>query len=273
MMEEKILTQIMQAARGAGEIMRNAHDAENVRHSKEGHANFVTEYDEKVQEYLIRELSRILPEAAFVGEEEGQETFRESYKKGYTFVIDPIDGTSNFMNQYRPSVTSIGLMKDGEPWAGVIYYPYGDDMYSAWKGKGAFKNGRPIHSTEERLSDNLVAFGTSPYYVPEVSHAAFEMAFHYLSRCIDVRRSGACAYDLCMVACGATGLYCEPCVSLWDYAAGACIVQEAGGLVTDLWGKPLSFTGKSSILAVGAGVLKEDYLPPAELLGAVAAMF
>ncbi|MBR2527341.1 MAG: inositol monophosphatase [Blautia sp.] len=264
-MSDQLLEQIMDAAREAGGIMLSARDGQKSVKSKEGHANFVTEYDEKIQRFLIDRLSAILPEAAFVGEEEGKGNFEEAFRNGFTFIIDPIDGTSNFMKGYRPSVTSIGLLKDDKPYLGVIYNPYYDEMIYAKKGEGAFCNGEKLSTSEDTLADSLVLMGTCPYYEPEVSHAAFELGFYYQQRSIDVRRSGTCAYDLCSVAAGRTGLYFEPRVYVWDYAAGACIVQEAGGRVTDLQGRELNFRGKSSILAVSKGVAGESYLPPDSL--------
>ncbi len=262
----ELLERIREAARGAGEIMKSASD---IRPSeiKSGHANFVTEYDALVQEYLEEKLAGILPEATFVAEEEGQEVFKEQDKTGFTFVIDPIDGTSNFMKGLRPSVTSIALLKDGKPYLGVIYDPYSDSMYYAEKGRGAYLNGSRIMSSEAPLSGSLVSMGTAPYYEKEVSASAFVIGHRYLQRSIDVRRSGSAAYDLCLVASGVTGLFFEPRLCLWDYAAGACIVCEAGGRITDFLGNPLSFTGKSSIVAASQGIVKEGgYLPPEELI-------
>ncbi|MBQ1312242.1 MAG: inositol monophosphatase [Blautia sp.] len=263
---ETLLQQIIPIARKAGEIILSASEIEEHVHSKEGHGNFVTEYDEKVQEYLLGELAKLLPEAHFVGEEEGKEVFLEEYKKGYTFVIDPIDGTSNFMKAYRPSVTSIALLKDGKPFIGVIYNPYSDDLFYAERGKGAFRNGRQMFSSEAPLSESLVTMGTAPYYGSKVSRAAFEIGFYYLEKSIDIRRSGSACWDLCMVAAGVNGIFFEPRLCLWDYAAGACIVMEAGGRVTDFEGKDLSFDGKAPVIAAGRGVIKEDYLPPKELI-------
>ena len=136
--------QIEAAALKAGEIMLSADRIKAATDEKSGHANFVTEYDRKVQEFLFEELARILPEASFVGEEDGAERFREEYRTGFSFVIDPIDGTTNFIKAYRPSVTSIGLLLDGKPFIGVIYNPYQGVLYSAERGKGAFRNGTPI---------------------------------------------------------------------------------------------------------------------------------
>lgn len=261
-----LLSQIKEAARGAGNIMLHAALNQDSVMSKEGHANFVTIYDEKVQEYLIQRLSEILSEAHFVGEEEGQAAFRPEYETGFTFVIDPIDGTSNFMKAYRLSVTSIALLKDGAPYIGVIYNPYTDQLFSAEKNCGAYLNETRLQPVETPLKESLVGMGTSPYYGEEISRSSFEIALWYLLRSIDVRRSGSAAWDLCMVAAGRTGLFFEPRLCLWDYAAGTCIIQETGGTVTDLYGNPLSFRGISSVCAAAKGVAEEPYLPPAEMV-------
>ena len=116
--------QIEAVAREAGKIILSADSLQVTTDEKSGHANFVTEYDKKVQDFLFEKLALVLPEASFVGEEEGAESFREEYRKGYAFVIDPIDGTTNFIKAYRPSVTSIGLLLDGKPFIGVVHNPY-----------------------------------------------------------------------------------------------------------------------------------------------------
>ena len=261
-----LLEEIIAAARQAGGIMMSAREHHEAAQSKVGHANFVTEYDQKVQELLLQRLSAILPEANFVGEENGREIFLPEYQKGYTFVVDPIDGTTNFMKAYRPSCTSIGLFKDGKPYIGVIYIPYTDQMFHAKRGGGAFENGRRIHTSEEPLSDSLVTMGTAPYYGEKVTRSALDIGHWYLMRSIDIRRSGSAAFDICMVASGRTGLFFEPRLGLWDYAAAACILLEAGGRITDLYGEELTYTGMSSVCAASAGIMKEDYLPPRDMI-------
>ena len=264
--EKKWLEEIKRIAREAGDIFQDVTPHREDSLSKEGHANFVTRYDQQVQRFLMQSLTRLMPEAHFVGEENGQEIFEPSYGQGYTFVVDPIDGTSNFLKGYRPSVVSIGVLKDGRPHMGVIYSPYTRELFWAMKGLGAYCNEDPIRQSASPLSESLVSMGTAPYYEEEVSHSAFEVGFHYLRRSIDIRRCGSAAYDLCLVAQGRCGLFFEPRLCLWDYMAGAVIVEEAGGVVTDMKGAPLSYRGKSSVLAATGAVAKEDYLPPAELL-------
>ena len=252
--------EIESAARKAGEIMLSANSIEAATDAKSGHANFVTKYDRKVQEFLFAELARVLPEASFVGEEEGAASFREEYRRGFAFVIDPIDGTTNFIKAYRPSVTSIGLLLDGKPYIGVVYNPYQDVMFSAERGKGAYRNGVRIHSSEEPLARSLFSMGTAPYY-EELTARSFQIAAAYLPRTIDMRRSGTAAWDLCLLAEGITGLYYELKLGLWDFTAGAVIAEEAGCVLTDIDGNELTYDGPSSVLAVSAGVAREDYLP------------
>lgn len=252
---------IGKAARGAGEIMRAAADSRIEIESKEGHANFVTEYDRRIQDYLFSRLSSEIPGAHFLGEENGRSDFKEEDIKGLTFVIDPIDGTSNFMKGNFPSVTSIGLLRDAKPYIGVVYNPFSDQLFSAEAGKGAFENNIAIHSSLSPLSESLVTLGTAPYY-DGLSDVAFRLAADYIKRSVDIRRSGSAEWDLCMVASGRIGMYFEPLIQIWDYCAGALICAEAGGTVTDFGGRPLSFKGPSSIVAASEGVAREgNYLP------------
>ena len=256
----ELLKGVEAAARGAGQLMLSAdHIADSVT-DKAGHANFVTKYDKKVQAYLFESLASLLPQARFIGEEDGADTFTPEDASGFAFCIDPIDGTTNFLTGYRPSVTSIGLLKDGQPYLGVVYNPYQDMMFSALQGKGATLNGAPIHSSNAPLNRSVVSFGTAPYYA-ELQDRTFQLCKHYLGRCIDLRRSGAAAWDLCTVAMGVSGLFFEMKLGLWDYAAAALIAAEAGCVLTDLEGGPLPFNGPSSMLCASAGVAKEDYFP------------
>ena len=142
---------IKQIAREAGDILLTAKRPKIME--KSGHANFVTETDEKVQRFLVDKLKDILPEAEFLGEEDGQDEFSAKMAKGFCFVIDPIDGTSNFIYEYRPSVVSIGLLKDGKPYMAVVYNPYDDMMFSAVTGEGAYMNGERIMSSQAPLSE------------------------------------------------------------------------------------------------------------------------
>jgi myo-inositol-1(or 4)-monophosphatase len=242
---------IEMAVREAGRIMTEAVRPKVME--KSGHANFCTETDEKIQAYLTDKLIKILPEASILGEEDGQDVFTEKMTRGYCFVIDPIDGTSNFIYAYRPSVVSVGLLKDGKPYMGIIYNPYDDMLLSAVAGQGAYLNGERIMSSDAPLKDSLAVFGTAPYYT-ELLDRTFDIARKLLPLCVDIRRSGTAAWDMSCVAMGRCSLYYEMKIQLWDYAAAALIASEAGCIVTDTEGAPLSYKGPSSVLCRARGV-------------------
>jgi len=259
-MNDELLEKIMDAAREAGKIIKGAKAIDNSIKSKEGHANYVTKYDSHVQTFLFDRMKQIVPDANFLGEENGSDNFKEEYREGWCFIIDPIDGTTNFINQYWPSVISIALLKDGAPYLAVIYNPYFDELYCAKAVSGAYCNGRRIFSSEKPLSESLVAFGTCPYS-EDLHKKSFDTAMYYLKCCADVRRSGSAAWDLCCVASGKVALFFEYSLGVWDYAAGLLIVKEAGGNVTDMDGGELKFDKRTSVIAVGKALNGTDYLP------------
>lgn len=253
-----LIEQIEVIAKDAGKIMVTAERPKIME--KSGHANFCTETDEKIQRFLIEKLKEVLPEAEFLGEEDGQDEFTAKMEQGYVFILDPIDGTTNFICSYKPSVVSIGLLKDGKPYIGVVYNPYEDMLICAEAGKGAYVKaagahvgGEKIMSADTPLSDSIALFGTAPYY-PELLDCSFDSAKKLLPLCIDLRRSGSAVWDLCTVAMGHANLYFEYRVQIWDYAAATLIAQEAGCTVTDIDGNPLSFSGPTSILCRARGV-------------------
>ena len=143
-------------------------------------------------------------------------------------IVDPIDGTTNFIKDYHTSCISVGIINDGIKAAGVVYNPYLNEMYYAIKGEGAFLNDKRIHVSDEPLSNGIVLFGTSPYY-EELNEKSFEMAFDYFKKALDIRRSGSAAIDLCSIAAGRAEVYFELRLSPWDYAAASLILTEAGG--------------------------------------------
>ncbi|MBR4888762.1 MAG: inositol monophosphatase [Clostridia bacterium] len=249
---------MLEAIRSAGEIIRNAHKEQNVEDGmtvKPGEANFVTVFDVKVQNDLIGSFSALLPQANFMAEE--KENSWEDLSKGLCFVIDPIDGTTNFIYNYGCSTISVGLYEDGEAVFAAVYNPYLDEMFTACKGEGVFCNGSPIHVSSAPFHRALVAFGTSPYYRETLGDVTFAVAKDIFMHTADVRRSGSAAWDLCCVAAGRIDGYYEAILSPWDYAAGQLLVKEAGGVVTQLDGSPLSPVEKSSVVAGSPAVQAE----------------
>ena len=231
--------------RKAGAIMRSVPDeVRNNPECKEGSANFVTAYDVKVQEFLKEGLSRLFPTAAFFAEEDGESS--RAIGSGYTFIIDPIDGTTNFMCGYNTSAVSVGLLLDGQPIFGGIYDPYRDEYFSAVAGQGATCNGDPIRVSERPVTRGIVAIGSAPYRKDTLLETMISMTAELFRTFADFRRSGSAALDICHVACGRLDAFCEPILSPWDYAAGSVILAEAGGIATNFAGKPLDLSAPSS---------------------------
>lgn len=229
----------------AGEIMLSAVGAKNFK-QKQGDVNYVTEYDEKVQAFLISEIKKVYPNATFIAEEKDNDS--SAFNSELCFIIDPIDGTTNFIRDYKTSSISIGVFSKGVGVFGAILNPYLDELYTAEKGKGAYLNGKKITVSDKDLNQTIFAFGSSPYYKQELGEKTFDTAKKLFFACADIRRSGSAALDFCHLACGRIDLFFECRLSPWDFSAGAIIVKEAGGIITDLHGKELDFRIPQSIL-------------------------
>ncbi len=242
-----MIERITNIAWECGDIMLSAHEEYIKADKKSGFRDLVTEYDKKIQAYAVEKLSEAYPSARFICEEGDAD---DAVSDGLVFIIDPIDGTANFTHHYGHSCVSIGCTQNGSPVAGVVYDPFKDEMFTAEKGRGACLNGRPIHISDSDLAGSLVLFGTAPYNLG-LADATLAKVRSIFGRCQDVRRTGSAALDLCYVAAGKAGLYFELELSLWDYAAGALIAEEAGATVLNMEGKKLDYTclAKSSIIA------------------------
>ena len=246
----KLTEKISEIVKEASRIILNADRSGSYINEKEGHANFVTLYDTKVQSFLKDKLKTLLPDAEFIGEEGESDAFDG---KGYAFIVDPIDGTTNFIRNYGQSVISVGLTLDGERAVGVIYDPYQDKLYTAVKGCGAFCNGRRIQVSNRPLEQGIVFFGTAPYY-EELAEPTFKTAYGLFRKCLDVRCGGSSALALCKIAEGGAEMYFELRLSPWDYAAGSLIIEEAGGRITGLKGEPLEVSHAMGILATNGRI-------------------
>ena len=240
-----MLNQIVSAARQAGRMMLQYRDA--AIHQKEGHFNYVTDTDVKVQQFLQKELLSLLPGSRFFAEEQENDPLTDAP----TFVVDPIDGTLNFMRHRNASAVSIGLLENKRPVMGVIYNPYADEMFTAEAGKGAFLNGRKITVSGAPFDQAMVSFGTSPYDA-ELANRTMKAAAQFLLRAGDLRRSGSAALDLCDVACGRSDIFFELRLRPWDVAAGSLLVTEAGGVFRSLGHDAPYYDGASGMLAANA---------------------
>ena len=241
---------ILDIIKEAGAIMRSAKMSDGLISSKSGTFNFVTEYDSEIQRFLESELISVYPDAVFFAEEDGED--RSTLGDGYTFIIDPIDGTSNFIHGYSDRAVSVGLLYRKKPYFGAVYLPFSDELYYAEAGCGAYRNGEKIRVSKRKLSGSLSAFGTCPYDRDKLGKKVMELAYELFMHSVDLRRCGSAASDLCAVACGRLGCFCELVLSPWDYAAGSLIVTEAGGCVTRLDGSPISYSERSPVLATNA---------------------
>ena len=237
-----MLEQMAAAAREAGRRMLAYHDA--AIHQKEGHFNFVTDADVAVQRYLRETLLSLLPEGRFFAEEQENAPLSDDP----TFVVDPIDGTLNFMRHRGASAVSIGLLKNKRAELGVVYNPYADEMFTAARGGGAFLNGRPLRVSQTALENALVSFGTAPYDA-ELASRTLAIARRFLLSAGDLRRTGSAAIDLCDVACGRSDVFFELRLRPWDVAAGSLLVTEAGGRFVSLGHEEPYFDGPCGVLA------------------------
>ena len=243
--------EIEQLAIKAGDRILKA--AATVR-TKTSRRDLVTSTDLEIQKMLMKRLDIFGSPCSFFCEEDlsvpgiRQITDPEQISKGVCFIIDPIDGTANFVHGLAHSCTSIAMTVGGETRIGVIYDPYHKELFSACKGRGAWLNGHRLPEFHAaRLSDMITVFGTAPYD-ESTNERTFRMAQMLYEMSGDVRRTGSAALDLCWTAAGRFGLYAELSLSAWDFAAGKLIAEETGCVVTDIDGQPLDWAGKHSIL-------------------------
>ena len=247
MLTNEVLEAIELAVRQAGEIIRDAHPGAGQVEKKEGPANFVTEYDTAVQRFLIARFDELLPGAAYYGEEDTEENGRTGDGR-YTFYIDPIDGTTNFMFGYGYSCVSVGLAEEGRLIAGWVYNPYSDELFHAVRGQGAFRNGERLTMDDRTMEEGIVGFGCARYNdsgAERIFAVVKELFLHSLA----IREGGSAALDLCRIAAGANVAYFETVLKPYDYAAASVIIEEAGGEIGQLDGSPIRLDGPCGIIA------------------------
>jgi myo-inositol-1(or 4)-monophosphatase len=215
------------------------------RTEKKGLNDFVSYVDKGSEKMLVEKLGLLLPEAGFLAEE------GTSKKIGsrYCWVIDPLDGTTNFLHGFHPYAISIGLKEYDEVIAGVVYEVSGNESFTAWKGGGAWLNGSRIHVSEAmKLADSLVATGF-PYNDFKLLDAYMKCLTHFCKYTHGIRRLGSAAIDLSYVACGRFEAFYEYGLHEWDIAAGMLLVREAGGRVSDFSGNEKNLNGDEFLAA------------------------
>jgi myo-inositol-1(or 4)-monophosphatase len=239
-----LCSEIENAAREAAEFIRKESRTFNINDTElKGLNNFVTYIDKGSEKMLIEKLSPLIPEAGFIAEEGTSE------KRGlkYNWIIDPLDGTTNFLHGLRPYAISIGLMEDNEIVAGVVHEVGGDETFTAWKNGGAWLNGKRIHvSVTPKLSGSLAATGF-PYNIFDRLTPYMNLLTFLVKNTHGVRRLGSASIDLAYVACGRFDLFFEYDLKIWDIAAGMLIVREAGGRFSDFSGNMTGLSGDETI--------------------------
>lgn len=236
MIRSALMNVMIGAAQKAGRgLRRDFGELENLQVSQKGPSDFVSAADRKAEQTLFDELSRARPGYGFVMEEGG---IVEGSDRSHRWHIDPLDGTVNFLHAIPHFAISIALEREGQIVAGLIYNPALDDLYVAEKGQGAWNNNRRLRVAARRdFSEALIACGI-PHLGKAAAHPRFKEEFAaVMARAHNLRRMGAAALDLAYVAAGRLDAYWERGLQTWDMAAGALLVREAGGFVSDADGR------------------------------------
>jgi len=243
---KKITSQITEIARTTGEFIRKEAESFSLEDVElKGKSDLVSYVDKETEKKLVSALQQLLPEAGFITEENtvGQD------QKEYTWVIDPLDGTTNFVHGLPTYAISIGLLNGSEVVAGVVYEVNRDEAFYAWKDGGAYLNGKQIHVTKaDKIDDSLFATGF-PYYNFEKLDEYLAILNELMKGAHGLRRVGSAATDMAYVACGRYEAFFEYNLNSYDIAAGVIIVQEAGGIVTDFKGGDDYLFGRELVAA------------------------
>jgi myo-inositol-1(or 4)-monophosphatase len=232
---------MVKAARRAGRsLKRDLGEIENLQVSMKGPANFVSLADKRAEEMLYTDLNKARPGYGFLGEEGGN---REGTDKSHTWIVDPLDGTTNFLHGIPQFAVSIGLAREGQVIAGLIYNPANDELYMAEKGSGAFLNDTRLRvAGRKQLNECVIACG-----LPHIGRGDFELSRNEMAalqpKVAGLRRFGAASLDLAFVAAGRLDGYWERNLQPWDIAAGLILIKEAGGTVGDINGGDVLTTG------------------------------
>lgn len=238
----------IKAGRG---LKRDFGEVENLQVSIKGPGDFVSASDKKAEKTLFEELSKGRPGYGFLMEEGGE---IEGTDKSHRWIIDPLDGTTNFLHGIPVFAISIALEREGQLVAGLVYNPATDETFLTEKGQGAWYNNRRMRVSARRdIADSLIGCGV-PHIGKAQTHPKFraELAA-VMARAHNIRRMGAASLDLAMVACGRLDAYWERDLSAWDVAAGILLVKEAGGYVTDC-------DGGDTMLSSGSICVGNEYI-------------
>jgi len=245
---------MVKACRKASKILiRDFGEIENLQVSIKGPGDFVTASDKKVEKILINELQKARPNYSILSEEIGEIINDESFK----WIIDPIDGTANFLHGIPHFAISIGLENEGEIICGIIYDPIKDEMFVAEKGNGSYLNNQRIRvSSRSKLKDCIVFTG-GPKKESKDRELALNEYNNFSSKVlIPIRKLGSASLDMAYVAAGRSDGFWQRNLNYWDIAAGIILVKESGGFVTDFFGEK-EYLKNKTILATNSKINKE----------------
>ena len=245
---------MVKACRKASKILiRDFGEIENLQVSVKGPGDFVTTSDKKVEKTIIDELLKARPDYSVLSEENGEINNDKSFK----WIIDPIDGTANFLHGIPHFAISIGLEKDGEIICGIIYDPIKDEMFVAEKGNGSYLNNQRIRvSSRSKLKDCIIFTG-GPKKESEDRDLALKEYNNFSTKIlIPIRKLGSAALDMAYVAAGRCDGFWQRNLNYWDIAAGIILIKESGGFVTDFNGENKYLKNKT-ILATNSKINKE----------------
>ena len=234
MLHSALINVMVKAARHAGRnLKRDLGEIEHLQVSMKGPADFVSLADKRAEEMLYADLSKARPGYGFIGEEGGA---REGSDKSHTWIVDPLDGTTNFLHGIPQFSISIALQREDLIIAGVIYNPANEELYIAERGKGAFLNDQRLRVAGRRkLSDCVIACG-----LPHIGRGDHELSRREMAeiqnKVAGLRRFGAASLDMAFIAAGRLDGYWERGLKSWDMAAGQIVVREAGGIVSGIAG-------------------------------------
>ena len=242
-----MIEKVIEISKQAGEVIRNGYRQDFQVEFKTNTSDLVTEIDKRSEKVIMDFIKKEFPTHGILTEESGS----FSQQAEYVWVVDPLDGTTNFAHGLPIFSVSIAVLKNNEPIAGVVYDVMRDVVYSAEKGAGAFEQGKKIHvSTVDNLEQSLLVTGF-PYDVRNNPSHVIERFNAFLFESQAVRRLGSAAIDFCYVASGIFEGFWEVTLNPWDIAAGKLIVEEAGGKVTNFKGEPISVFSKQILASNG----------------------
>jgi myo-inositol-1(or 4)-monophosphatase len=220
--------------------------------AEKGQNSLVSFVDKESEKILVNGLCKIIPDAGFITEEE----MVEQSRKRWTWIIDPLDGTTNFLCGAPYFSVSIALYDGQNPIVGIVHEVMHREVFHAIQGRGSWLNGVPIRTSPKKSFHEILVGTGFPYHTANTQHGHFSALQEVLSKTRGIRRFGSAALDLCYVACGRFGAFYENALNAYDIAAGALIVQEAGGVITDFRGEN-NWLEKGEILATAPQFQKE----------------